>query len=123
MERARTRGPRRFRLPRDAHARDVHDAAVRIVEACDAREQRGLARAGGPDDGDELAGRGGQGDPAQREGLLVACVVEAVELVRVEDEHQRQRNDSVTVRQGSTLSEPWGACSVIAARRPPFQNS
>ena len=62
-------------------------------------------------------------DAAQRERLLVSRVVEAVEVARVEDAHHRQRNDVVTVRQGSTLSEPCGACSVTTASRPAFQNS
>ena len=63
------------------------------------------------------------GDSAQRERLLVARVVEAVEVAGVEDARHRHRNDVVTVRQGSTLSDPCGACNVTTARRPAFQNS
>src|SRR6267142_1467966 len=64
----------------EALAIDVHEAAVRFVETGQARHQSRLPAAGWPDDRDDLAGVHFHAHTAQRLRLVVADVVEAVEL-------------------------------------------
>jgi hypothetical protein len=53
----------------DRLAVDQHVASGRLQDAGDQRQQRALAAAALPDDGDELAGRNRKRDVAQRRGL------------------------------------------------------
>ena len=97
-------------------------AAVGLVEAGQAGQQRRLARARRAGHGDDLAAaRRVERDALQRERLVVAGVEEAVQAARprataVIADH---RTESVTIRHGSTLSAPFGPDSVstdLAAR-------
>ena len=108
----------------DGQAVDPDHAAVGTVEAGEAGEQCRLARARGPDHRDGLAGIGLKRYAAQGEHLLVAGMEEAVQLVCLEAglSHADQEKESVTLRHGSTLSEPWGLERVSTASVPAFQN-
>jgi hypothetical protein len=67
---------------------------------------------------------GADRDAAQREHFVVSRVEEPVQVVCVEDRvAQRHWNESVISFQASTLSEPEGAETVIAASVPERQNS
>ena len=62
--------------------------------------------------------------PRSASDLVVPYVVEAKQIAGIEDRIQRvHANESVTIFQGSTLSEPRGAWSVSTASFPPRQNS
>src|SRR6266446_4020586 len=87
---------------------NVDAAAVGLVQAGQAGQQRRLARAGRPGHGDYLARRHDEGDAAQGQGLLVTDPVETVELAGPQHGHRSHRNELVTVRHGSTLSAPAG---------------
>ena len=62
----------------------LHGPAVRLVEAGQAGEQRRLARAGRPGDGDDLSALDGERDAPQRERLVVAGVEEAIQAARLQ---------------------------------------
>jgi len=118
--------PRVLRAARQAAPLDPNHAAVGLVEAGEAREQRGLARPGRAGDRDDLAAVGGQGHAAQGPGLVVAGVEEPVQVDRLEERgraHPVHRSESVTIRHGSTLSAPRGPLSVRTAVRPPWLNT
>ena len=61
---------------------DVDEAAVRLVEPSDARHESRFPAAGWTDDSDDLAGAHLHAHAAQRLRLVVADVVEAVQLAR-----------------------------------------
>ena len=63
---------------------DAHHAAVGLVEAGQAGQQRRLARAGRPGDRDDLAALDGERHALQRERLVVAGVEEPVQAARLE---------------------------------------
>src|SRR5215472_3277216 len=96
--------------PGDAMPGDEYVAAIWLVQAGQAGEQGGLAAARRPDHGYHLAAVHRDRDAAQREGLVVAGMEEAVELVgaqqRCRARGHAHRKLSETMRQGSTLSEP-----------------
>lgn len=110
---------------------DVDVASGRLVQPGQARQQGGLARPGGSDDGDGLTALDVEGHPAQGEGLLLSGAEEPVELPGVEGGrsagsrpclggggHHCHRSESLTMRQGSTLSAPVGPVRVRTTCRP-----
>ena len=104
---------------RQALAVDADHAAVGLVEPRQARQQGRLARAGGPRDRHDLAGRDRQRDALERQRLVVARVVEAIQAVGLEQRaHRVYRSESVTIFHGSTLSAPLGPESVSTTRCP-----
>src|SRR5580700_819672 len=96
----------------------VHAAAVGLIEARQAGEQRRLARTRRADHGQQLACRHDEADPPERKGLLVADPVEAIEVAGAQHGHRSHWNELVTVRQGSTLSAPAGPARVTTASVP-----
>jgi hypothetical protein len=60
----------------DVSAVELVDAAARPIQAADDVHERGLAGAGGPGDGDELAGLDREGHAAQGADLVVAHSVD-----------------------------------------------
>ena len=108
--------PHASRAPRKTLSADAHDAAARLVESGETGEQGRLSASRWPDDCHDLAAHRGERDTAQRKSLIVSGVVEAVEIDRFEDRcHGVHRNEFVTRRQASTLSEPRGAARVMVA--------
>ena len=98
--------------------------AVGVVEPGKARQERRLAGTARSYDGNQLAGVDVEGHATQRKGLVVTCVVEAVQIGRDKcGGHCDHANESVTVRHGSTLSAPCGDKSVIVTSVPARQNS
>src|SRR3954454_13403757 len=114
--------PLHLRTAGEALTGDPHLPAVGLVEPGEAVQQRRLARTRGPGDGHQLAALDVQRDATQRERLVVTGVVEAVEPVGLQD-HTVHRSESVTARQGSTLSAPFGPLSVRIAYFPPRVNT
>jgi hypothetical protein len=124
-------GPDRLGLMAQALVADAYGSAVGFVGAGQARQQGGFAGAGRADEGDELAGPDAQADPLQCERLFLAGPEEPVQRPRL-DRGRRLREDgghafhpkeSVTLRQGSTLSDPTGAARVSTTSVPLRQNS
>src|ERR1700737_476598 len=72
-------GPFLFATMGDPLAVDAHTAAVGVVHAGETREQRGLTRARGSSDGDELTALQGQRDSLQCKGFLIAGTIEPVQ--------------------------------------------
>src|SRR6476659_5271835 len=73
------------RAPRQALSADAHDSAARVVEPCEAGEQRRLAAARWSHHRDDLAASCRQRDAPQRAGLVVARVIEAIQVDSLED--------------------------------------
>ena len=124
-----------FGSPRDACPRHRDGSAIGLVEPGQAGDQRRLPAARRADDGEDLACGNRQRHPSQRERLVVAHVVEAIEIVRFQDRagltsrRGARRHDQavlrlcVTIRQGSTLSAPTGDSSVSVVRVPAWKSS
>src|SRR5262245_49042657 len=117
--------PRAFGLgpSRDAFAVDLNGAPVGLVQPREAREERRLPAPARTDDRHDLAAFERKRHAAQRERLLVAGVEEPVEVVRLERLRLRERRHPhvklrVTMRHGSTLSEPTGERRSITASVP-----
>ena len=116
------RGPAPLAAAGETLVRHPDRAAVRLVEAAEAGDERRLAGTRGARDGDELAPIQVQRDVPKSLDLLVAGVEEPVETAGPQRPH-RHPKESVTVFQGSTLSAPAGAETVTMASTPPRQNS
>ena len=100
---------------------------VRLVDSRQAGQQGGLAAAGGADDGHHLPGLDIEGDAPERERLVVSDVVEAVQLIGLEESLLNRSSRgyfhvklSRMVRHGSTTSELTGAASERTASVPPL---
>src|SRR2546425_4255283 len=105
----------RFRSPREPMAGDDHVAAIGFVEAREAGEERGFPAARRPRDDHHLARVNSKRHTPKSKRLVVARVVEAVQLASLKDWlgyierlGYRHRKLSETMRQGSTLSAPTG---------------
>ena len=94
---------------REALAVDADHAAVGLVEAGEAGQQRRLARARRAGDGDDLAGVDGERHALQGERLVVAGVEEAVQALGL----QQARSSRVPQRVGD---DPPGVDVVGALR-------
>ena len=113
-----------LRAPGQALAVYPDHAAVGLVEAGEAAQQRRLARPRRPAERDDLARRDGQAHALQGERLVVADVEEPEQPVGLEHGgHRVNRSESVTIRHGSTLSAPLGPLSVRTTSRPLWKNA
>ena len=74
-----------FWPPCDARSRHGDVSPVGLVQPGQAGDQCGLAAARRADDGEDLARGNRDRYPSQREGLVVAGVIEAIELARLHD--------------------------------------
>src|SRR3954452_4020656 len=107
---------------------DADHAAIGLVETGEHGQQRRLARPRRPRDGNHLAPVDVERDALQRERLVVAGVVEAIQRAALEHRAHRwplctcwprvHRSELVMIRQGSTLSAPLGPLNVTTASCP-----
>ena len=90
--------------PRQTFAGDAHGAAVGLVETSEAIEEGRLAAPRWPDDRNHLAAGDDDRHASQRDDLVVARVVEAIELACLENGHSDLVRCGVVLTKTSLVS-------------------